>query len=357
MIAATYTQNGEFAVQEIPKPEISADELLLRVQAASICGTDVKIIRNGHRKLANNQRIVLGHEFIGTIEKVGTNVSQFSVGTRVGVAPNAGCGHCDGCIRGQSNYCDDFTAFGIDRDGAHASLVKIPAQFIRQGNVISLPDSLSDQAAALLEPLSCVVNGATVARLSCGDSVLIYGAGPMGLLHTMLARNSGAALLIAIDPQQDRLERAVELGCDLAINPTSENVLERVMDETGGRGVDVVITAYPIPSVQTEAISLLAPFGRLCLFGGLPKGSQAVPLDTNRIHYKNLLITGSTGGSVRDYHAAIELVARQRIDVTQVISDVFTLDELEKGYQVALNGASGKVAFVNSHESPVTENK
>ena len=347
MIAATYTQNGEFAVRDIPPPEISTDELLLRVRAASICGTDMKIIRNGHRKLADDQRIVLGHEFVGTIEQAGSDVSQFSMGKRVGVAPNAGCGCCDGCIRGQSNYCDQYTALGIDRDGAHAPLVKIPAQFIAQGNVIELPDSVSDQAAALLEPFSCVVNGAQNIGLGFGDSVLVFGAGPMGLLHVMLARSTGAAFLIAVDPEQDRLERAAELGCDLTINPDHEDVLERVNDQTGGRGVDVVITACSVPSVQTEAVSLLAPFGRLCLFGGLPIGSHVVPMDTNTIHYKNLWVTGSTGGSVRDYRTALELVARQKVDVTKVISDVFTLGELDKGYETALAGAAGKVAFVS----------
>ena len=126
MLAATYTQGGEFAIEEIPPPEIGGDGLLLRVTATSICGTDVKIVRNGHRKLQPGQRIVLGHEFVGVVERVGARVEGYRVGQRVGVAPNAGCGHCDACVRGQSNYCPDYTAFGIDRDGRMRRTSKSP---------------------------------------------------------------------------------------------------------------------------------------------------------------------------------------------------------------------------------------
>ena len=249
MLAATYTQGGGFTVQDVPQPEIGDDEALLRVTAGSICGTDVKIIRNGHRKLAEGQRIVLGHEFVGIVEKVGSRVKGVRARQRVGVAPNAGCGHCDACVHGQSNYCPEYTAFGIDRDGAHAPFVKIPPQFISQGNIVSLPDTISDREAALLEPLSCVVNGIRASRIEMGDTVAIYGAGPMGLMHAMLCRISGAGKLIAIDPLPDRLEKAKASGCDLTLNPLKENIPERLMHETGGRGVDVVITACPVAEV------------------------------------------------------------------------------------------------------------
>jgi len=191
MLAATYTQGGVFAIEEIPRPENSGDGMLLRVTATSICGTDVKIVRNGHRKLKAGQRIVLGHEFVGVIERVGPRVAGYGVGQRVGVAPNAGCGHCDACVRGQSNYCPDYTAFGIDRDGAHAAYVELSARFITQGNVIPLPETVSDREASLLEPFSCVVNGIRVSRIELGDTVVIYGAGPIGLLHAMLSRTAG----------------------------------------------------------------------------------------------------------------------------------------------------------------------
>jgi L-iditol 2-dehydrogenase len=346
MVAATYQQGGGFKIREIPVPEVCPDGLLLRVRAASICGTDVKIIRNGHRKLADGQRIVLGHEFIGTIEAVGDDVNGYRVGQRVGVVPNAGCGHCDACIRGQANYCPQYTAFGIDRDGGHAAFVEIPGRFLAQGNVVPLPENVSDSEAALLEPFSCVVNGIRASRIELGDTVVIFGAGPIGLMHLMVARIAGAARLIVVDPLEERLHRAKELGCDATIHPAEEDVQARIRRETDGRGADVVITACPVPEVQSQAVGLLAPYGRLCLFGALPRGSSSVSLDTNAIHYGGFLVTGSTGGSALDYHIALRLLAGKRVDLTAVISNVYRLSELEAGYETALAGAAGKIVLL-----------
>jgi L-iditol 2-dehydrogenase len=346
MPAATYTQGGAFSIEEIARPAIESDEILLRIRAASICGTDVKIIRSGHRKLRDGQRIVLGHEFVGVIEQVGSRVEGYRAGERIGIAPNAGCGQCAACIRGKANYCPAYTAFGIDRDGGHAAFVRIPSRFITQGNIMELPAEVSDTEASLLEPLSCVVNGVRSSRIELGDAVVIYGAGPIGLMHVMLCRAAGAAKLIVIDVRADRLQRAQSLGCDVAINPLQDEVVARVRHETAGNGADVVITACPAPEVQSEAIQLLAPFGRLCLFGGLPKTSGPVPIDTNAIHYGSFLVTGSTGGAVEDYRIALRLVAGKRIDLTRVISHVFPFSDLRAAYDTALAGADGKVVLV-----------
>ncbi len=346
MLAATYTQGGALAVQRMAVPEIAADDMLLRIRAASICGTDVRIVRNGHRKLRDGQRIVLGHEFVGTIEQLGERVTGYSIGQRVGVVPNAGCGRCDACVRGKANYCPTYTAFGIDRDGGHAEWVRIPGQFLAQGNVMILPDAISDADASLLEPFSCVVNGVRAARLELGDSVVIFGAGPIGLMHLMLCRAAGAGKLIMIDVRQDRLERAAALGCDVLLDPRQEDLVARVRSETEGQGANVVITACPAPEAQTQAVGLLAPFGRLCLFGGLPKSIGSVALDTNAIHYGNFHVTGSTGGAADDYRIALRLVANRRIDLSSVVSHRFALSALQTAYDTALAGAEGKVVLL-----------
>lgn len=346
MLAATYKQGQTFSVEDVPVAEIADNEMLLRVRAASICGTDVKIINNGHRKLRDGQKIVLGHEFVGDIARLGERVSGYEVGQRVGLAPNAGCGQCDACIRGESNYCPDYTAFGIDRDGGHADYVKVPAAFIAQGNVIPIPQDVSDLAASVLEPLSCVVNGIRVSRIRLGDTVVVYGVGPIGLMHVMLARLSGAGCVIAVDPVAARLEQAMELGADASINPENESVEERVKSLADGQGADAVITACPSRKAQEQAVSILAPAGRLCLFGGLPKGTDGICLDSNAVHYRNLLVTGSTGGSVEDYRIGLRLVSAKRLDLSRIVSDVFNMDEMAKAYEVAMNGPKGKVALV-----------
>jgi L-iditol 2-dehydrogenase len=184
------------------------------------------------------------------------------------------------------------------------------------------------------------------ARIELGDAVVIYGAGPIGLMHVMLCRFAGAGRLIVVDPIADRLEAARELGCDLGINPREEDVSERIRRDSDGRGVDVVITACPASEAQSEALQVAAPFGRVCLFGGLPTSASPVPLDTNAIHYGNLLVTGSTGGSVADYRIALRLVAGKRVDLTRVISNIFELANLREAYDTALAGAEGKVVLV-----------
>ena len=346
MLAATYTQGGTFSIEDVPVPEIESDEILLRVRAAAICGTDTRIAHSGHSKLVEGQRIVLGHEFVGIIERLGARVAQYKVGQRVGVAPNAGCGHCHACTSGRSNYCPAYTAFGIDRDGGQAPYVRIPGRFVTQGNVIALPEEVSDMDAALLEPLSCVVNCIRVSQIELGDTVVIYGVGPMGLIHVMLCRIAGAARIIVVDPLAHRLEKSRQLGSDMTLNPSEDDVVARIQHATGGRGANVVIAACPIPSVQAEALRVLAPFGRLSLFGGLPKKTGPVGLDTNLVHYGNLLITGSTGGSVEDYSIALKLVSGQRVKLSRIVSDVFQLDNLRQGYDKALSGAEGKVVLV-----------
>ena len=156
----------------------------------------------------------------------------------------------------------------------------------------------------------------------------------------------GPPQVIAVDPRSERLARAQALGCDIVINPDIEDVRQRVREVTDGRGAHVVITACAVARIQAEAVTLLSPFGRLCLFGGLPKGSHGVPLDTNVIHYKNLYVTGSTGGSIEDYRLALRLVQSRRLDLESIVSDRFGLDQLESGYKTALAGAVGKVVFV-----------
>lgn len=346
MLAATYTQGGKFAVMDVPEPTAGEDEILLKVRAASICGTDVKIVHNGHRKLRDGQRIVLGHEFVGDIAAVGRRVRDYREGQRVGVAPNAGCGKCAACARGKPNYCPGYTAFGIDRDGGHAPYVAVPAAFIAQGNIVPLPDSLSDREASVLEPFSCVVNGARACRIAPGEAVVIYGAGPIGLMHVMLFRASGAGKIVAVDVRDGRLARAKVAGADVVLNSTSEDVKARVMSETGGSGADAVITACPAAEAQEQGLDLLAPFGRLCLFGGLPRGGGKVALDTNAIHYKNLTVTGTTGGSVEDYRAAMRLAEGHRVDLGAVISDTFGLADLAAAYKCAESGPQGKVVLV-----------
>jgi L-iditol 2-dehydrogenase len=345
MLAATYTQGGAFQLEEVPVPEIREDEILIRVRAASICGTDLRIIQHGHRKLQPGQKIILGHEFSGTIESVGKRVHGYEKGQRVGVAPNTGCGHCDQCIQGRANMCPDYTAFGISFDGAHTEFVRIPAATIAQGNVMTLPERVPFEDAALNEPLSCVINGNEACQIRLGDTVLIYGAGPIGLLHLMLARVSGAGAIIVSDVIDDKLDKAKTLGADHVINAATSDVEETVLGLTDGKGVNVVVTACPIPSVQVQSIGLAAPYGRICFFGGLPHDRPEITINSNLIHYRNLIVTGVTGGSNIHYRTGLKLLESKRIDLRSIVSRVFPLSSAHEAFEMALSGNAMKIVI------------
>jgi threonine dehydrogenase-like Zn-dependent dehydrogenase len=256
-----------------------------------------------------------------------------------------GCGQCDMCRRALPNMCPDYTAFGITLDGSHAQYVRIPRAAIVQGSIAALPEGLSWQQAALIEPLSCALSGVRAARLQPGDTVVVFGTGPIGLMHVMLARLCGAARVLAADPRADRLEHAAELGATAVIDGARDDVRERVMRATGGRGADAIITACSVAAVQQQAIPLLAPFGRLCLFGGLPAGEPPLPLDTNLIHYRQLVVTGVTGGAPRDFHAAMRLVASGRVPLDRVVSHRFPIGQMAQAFNTALGEDTLKVVL------------
>jgi threonine dehydrogenase-like Zn-dependent dehydrogenase len=348
MKAAVYTQGAGFAVQDAPVPAINEDELLLKVVSASICGTDTRTIGNGHRKLGAGQRLILGHEFAGVLEQVGSRVQGYRTGMRIGVAPNIGCARCAMCVRGLPNMCPDYEAFGITFDGGLAEYVRIPAGAIAQGSVVPLPDGLSWEHAPLIEPLSCVVNGIRASRVGLGDTVVIFGAGPIGLMHLALARHSGAARVVVADVQGGRLAKARELGATETVLGDAAEVRRHVLALTGGYGADVVITACPVREVAEQAPELLAPFGRLCLFGGLPKDDPYIRLDANLVHYKNLFVTGVTGGSPCDFRTALALIAANIVPLKAVISRVMPMDRMEEAFRLALGGEA-KIVLQAEH--------
>jgi len=343
MLAATYTQGGKLRLEDVLVPEIQEDEILVRVRASSICGTDLRILQHGHSKLQPGQKIILGHEFSGTIEAVGRRVRGYHVGQRVGVAPNIGCGHCDQCLEGRANMCPDYSAFGINFDGAHAEFVRLPAHAISQGNVMSLPDEISFEEAALNEPFSCVINGNAACQISLGDTVLIFGAGPIGLLHLMLAKLSGAGVLIVSDLIDERLEKARKLGADHVINPQMCDIKEAVLDLTRGQGANVIVTACPVHSVQELSLELAAPFGRICFFGGLPHERPQITINSNLIHYRNLIVTGVTGGPNSTYRTGLKLLALKKVDLMKVVSASYSLSEGYEAFQIAQSGDAMKV--------------
>lgn len=329
-------------VTDIEKPTYGKDELLLKIKAASICGTDVRMYKNGYQNVDADHPLTLGHEIAGIIEGVGSHVEQYRVGMRVAIAPNIGCGTCDQCVSGRTHLCEQYEAFGINLPGGFAEYMVIPAKAIRQGNVTLLAEDISLTEAALVEPFSCVLNGQEIAGVYPGDTVLIIGSGPIGIMHAMLAFCQGAYKVIMNDLHQERLEAAQKIVPDL-ITLSSDSLFENLMEETNSKGVDLCIVAAPAPQAQEASFEYMAMNGRLLFFGGLPKGKEVVSLNTNTLHYKQLRVFGCTRASLETYRTSLKLVGSGRVPLGDLITGTFLIDEFEQ----ALSKAERAVGLKN----------
>lgn len=347
MKAAIFYGINDIKIEEIDTPNIYEDEMLLKVRACAVCGTDLRIFKYGHFKIPKGVKRVLGHEVSGEIVEVGSKVKGYKVGMRVAVPPNIGCGVCEMCINGFNQMCPDYEAFGISVDGGFEEYMRIPASAIRAGNVIPIPDNLTFEEAAIAEPLSCCYNSYKALETKPGDTLLVVGAGPIGALHAMLNKLAGATKVIVADISEERLKEAKNLGADFTVNSAKNSLEEEVNKITNGRGADVIITACSVPDLQREALELAAVHGRINFFGGLPKEKENVTLNTNFIHYKELKALGTTGSSISDFCKSLQIISSGKIDVKPLISKTFSIEETVDAFEYAASGKGLKAVVIN----------
>ncbi len=339
MKAAFYYGIGDIRVEEVPTPEIGEGELLVQVKGCAVCGTDNRIFKFGHFKIPAGTKRVLGHETCGVVVKVGARVQRFAEGERVAIAPNIGCGTCHMCIQGFNQLCPNYEAFGISIDGGFAQYMRIPAGAL--GNVAKIPDNVSDREAVLIEPLSCVYNAYEAHRTAPGDTVLIIGAGPIGALHALLNRRAGGRVIVA-DLSAARLAGMKSYGADEVIHTAAVDLKSEMGRITSGRGADVVITACSVPEMQALALEIAGYHGRVSLFGGLPRGKETVAFNTNLIHYKELLVTATTGSSMQDFHQAIRILSARDFEVAPLLTAVFSVEETVSAFEYVAKGLGMK---------------
>jgi L-iditol 2-dehydrogenase len=348
MIAAVYHGPEDLRLEERPIPSAAPGEAVVRVDCASICATDLRILRGVHRKYGPGTVRVPGHEVVGTIAEVGSQFrGDYRVGQRVFVAPNIGCGHCRECLRGENNLCANYDALGITLDGAFAEYMRVPSAFLEQGNLIPFDNALDGAAVALAEPFACVLRGQKAVNLGSDDVVLILGAGPIGVMHTIAARAADARKVIVSEQSTQRRELAAAAGATRTVNFTEESLPEAVAEETEGRGADVVIVAAGVREAMEGAPALTAIGGRINLFAGLPVGNTAITLDSNLIHYKELKITGTTGCSTNDCRYSMELITSGKVNLASLISSRYRLDRISDAFSAARAGNILKVVLEN----------
>jgi len=339
MQATVFLAPGKLDFRQVAVPDIAADEILVKVRTALTCGTDVKTYKRGHLKY--DPPTLFGHEFGGDIVAVGSQVRGFAVGMRVVAGNTAPCNACYFCKHGQPNLCDDL----IVNLGAFAEYIRIPARIVAQ-NLFTIPADMSYRAAALTEPLACVIHGQDLVNIQMGDTVAIVGAGgPIGLMHLQVARHSGATQLIAIDINDARLAVAQRCGATRIVNSTRENALAIVRELTVGRGADVVIeSAGALPAWQL-ALDLVRKGGRVLWFGGLPSGTK-IELDTTRVHYDEISIFGGYHLTPLTAHKAFDLLRAGIVDAATLITDERPLARLEEALQMMADGRAVKIAIV-----------
>jgi len=344
MLAARLYGKNDLRVEKIPVPTIADDEILLRVKAASVCGTDLRMLLNGAAGVDEAHPLVLAHEFSGIIEKTGPLVNGYQPGDRVSVAPNIGCGICVYCVSGNGHHCKSLTALGIHIDGGFAEYVRIPAAAVRLGNVSPLDHNVSFGAGAANEALSCVYNAFGRYGVYPGDTVLIIGAGAIGLMHAKLAKMAGAAKVLMNDLSADRLRACAEI--EPSVIMIRDNLEQRMLEETFSAGADVVVTACSSAAAQRIAFSLAGIDGRVNFFGGLPKGKEHVELDTNLIHYKQLSVTGTTRASLNHYRKTLQFIASGLVDLDSLITHKFSLQDIQIAFDNAANTSGLKQIVV-----------
>ena len=319
---------------ETPVPQISDKQILLKVEAAGICGTDIKNWKHGRVGVDESHPLTLGHEVAGRIAEVGKDVPFYRKGMQVTIAPNMGCAICDQCVSGNTHNCAELKAFGINMDGAFAEYMAVPEEAIAQGNIMVLPEGVSPVEAAVNEPLSCVYDGFLKCRVQPGDNAVVIGAGAIGILHAMLLKMAGVAKIIMNDISEQRLEDAKQIIPEL-LTYCGDDLRGFVMAETGGKGADVAITANPVPQCQQEALELMNYNGRVNFFGLIPAEMEPVPINTNLIHSKALIVTGNSRSSVSEFRKTMEFVAAGLIPVKRVVTDQYAIEDGLRAFERA----------------------
>jgi L-iditol 2-dehydrogenase len=342
MKAAMYYGIGDVRYEETEVPEIGSGELLIKVGTALTCGTDVKTYKRGHPILIKHTPALFGHEYAGTIDTVGAGVANFEVGMRVVATNSAPCGDCFFCKRNMPNLCATLKDSLVN--GAFAEYIRVPEAVVRW-NTHRIPDSLSYRDAALTEPLACVVHGIEESNIRLGDTIVVIGAGPIGQMLIMLAKKNGASTVIAADLAELRRNIAKKAGADIVIDPSKEDAVERVKEETSGMGADVVVEAVGLRQTWEQAIDMTRDAGTTVLFGGAASGTK-FEIDTERFHYGQLTVKGVFHLKPKHVEQALKLIIAKDVNPDLLISHEMPLERINQALEMMSQGQTMKVAIL-----------
>jgi len=326
MKAFRYYGAHDAKIEEIPVPEIGLEEILVAVKASGICGTDVKTYLRGHAMIPPGT--VLGHEAAGVV--AASQHPMFKRGDRMVVAPYAPCLECETCHRGHYSLCENLFATLMD-PGAFAEYIRVPKR-IADKAVFHIPETLDFAIAALTEPLACCIHGLDALDIQAGQSLLVIGDGPMGLLQALLGKAFGASPVIMSGMMPERLKIAREVA-DIVFDASKQDLAEEFSRLSAG-GIDKVMVSVGDVAVAQDVLPLVRKGGAINLFAGMPKGAQ-ITLDANRIHYDEIKILETFGFSPENFKRAEDLLASGRLSISRLVTSIIGLDDVLAGIEAA----------------------
>jgi len=318
----------DLKVEDVEVPEVKGGEVLVKVKAATTCGTDLKIFQRGYVEKVIKLPTIFGHEWAGEVAEVGKGLEWPRKDMRVRAGNSAPCLHCSMCQRGKYNLCENM----IWLWGAYAEYIKVPARMVLM-NMQGVPDGISYEEAAITEPLACVLHGVEQANVKLGDTVAIIGAGPIGLLHLLTVKKMGAGRTIMIDLVDERLGFAEKLGADATVNSGKENVETRIRELTGGYGADVAIEAIGLSATWEQALKLARKGGTVLEFGGCPPGTE-IKVNAEMLHYGELTVMGTFHTTPLHFRKALNLIATRTIDVRPLVTRKMKLDNIKEAFGI-----------------------
>ncbi|OCG02167.1 zinc-dependent dehydrogenase [Gilliamella sp. wkB112] len=324
-----YKQN-DLRTEDLPIPEISDNEVLIKMLACGLCGTDIQKIRGD----SVQKPTVLGHEVVGEIIKKGKNVNKFNLGDRVITAIHVPCFTCHYCNKGHYTICEQFRTNNID-PGGFAEFIRIPELHLKH-LTHKVSDNISDEEATLIEPIACCLHGLKQADIRANDSVLIMGAGTIGILHAQLAKIKGANKVIISDISEHKLQKALKVGCDYAINILEKNLADEIKRITNNQGVDVIIIAAGVSSLLSDAVNLVRRAGKIIVFSGFDN-NKLVEIDASRFFKDEITIVGTYSVTPYEFPEALDLLEKRKLNTKEMITHVFPLDKLSEAINLSTN--------------------
>ncbi|MCB6202532.1 zinc-dependent alcohol dehydrogenase family protein [Extibacter muris] len=334
MKAAVYYGKQDLRVEEVPEKELKDNEVMIKVKYCGVCGTDIHIFNGDGGSFAVTPPLIPGHEFSGVVAKVGAGVTSVKAGDRVSGDPNDMCGECYYCKNAMQHFCTNNIGLGTTVDGGFAEYV-----VIREKQVYKFSDELSFMEAAMAEPISCCLHGIDLCNIKSGDTVLVMGGGPIGMIMMQLAKNAGASKVILSEPVEEKRELAVKLGATKTINPIEEAVQAVLADYCAN--VDVVIECVGNIHTQEDAIKF-AGKGATVMYFGLAAPDESLPLKPDDIFKKELKVTSSFINPYT-FERAIQVLESKAIDLESLITNIVPLDDIADVFTKPEYRRTGKV--------------